>query len=313
MTFSRPDPALLDDTVIDIDHLVVRYGARRAVNGLTLRVARGSVFGLLGPNGSGKTTTIKTLLGFRSPTSGSARVLGYDIRHHRQEINARIGFVSETNSLYLGMTIDELLSFCRATARQWNDSAVHRYLHLFGLPTKARVRQLSKGMRTQLALCVALASEPELLILDEPMTGLDPIARHAFLKVLMEEVAPAGKTIFFSTHILSDVETVADHVSMLRAGQVVVSQNLDELKQQHATAVVSYANPLEDEQLHTLQRIPGMRSMEREGRSVRLRLEGDIDTAVAALRATSPAPISVDVTHLTLEEIFLQVMEQGEV
>ncbi len=106
---------------------------------------------------------------------------------------------------------------------------------------------------------------------------------------------------------------MADHVGMLRAGQLVLSQNLDDLKQQQAAAVLSFADPLEDEQIHALQRIPGVCSMEREGRSVRLRLEGDVDTAAAALRTTSPAPIDVDVTHLTLEEIFLQVMEQGAV
>ncbi|HEX4715939.1 MAG TPA: ABC transporter ATP-binding protein [Ktedonobacteraceae bacterium] len=174
MTISDAQRPPSNEAAIALDHLVVRYGSRRAVNGLTLDVPRGSVFGLLGPNGAGKTTTIKTLLGFRPPTSGSARVLGYDITRQRLQMNAHIGFVSETNSLYLSMTIREILAFCRATARRWNQGVVERYLHLFGLPTNTHVRQLSKGMRTQLALCLALGSEPELLILDEPMTGLDP-------------------------------------------------------------------------------------------------------------------------------------------
>jgi ABC-2 type transport system ATP-binding protein len=227
MEMGRQSSGPAGDAAIETENLVVRYGRRRAVDGLSLRVPRGSVYGLLGANGAGKTTTIKTLLGFRAPASGRARILGYDITHDRVRINERVGFVSETNSLYLGMTPQQLCAFFRATARRWNQAEVDRMITLFGLPRSGRVRAFSKGMRTQLALCLALGGEPDLLILDEPTTGLDPIARRAFLDALVGEVAAAGKTVFFSSHILPDVEAVADTVGSLRAGRLLVSDELD--------------------------------------------------------------------------------------
>src|SRR5262249_34697901 len=148
------------------------------------------------------------LLGFRTPSSGTARILGYDVVRDRVTINARIGYVSETNTLYLDMTIPQLCAFFRATARRWDQAVVDRSLRLFGLPPQALVARLSKGMRRQLALSLALGGDPDVLILDEPTTGLDPIARRAFLDVLMADAAAAGKTIFFSSHVLTDVETV---------------------------------------------------------------------------------------------------------
>src|SRR5260370_15303582 len=166
-----PAERVREEPAIATADLVVRYGRRRAVEGLTLRVPRGSVYGLLGGNGGGKTTTMRALLGFRGRSSGSVHILGYDVARDRLEINARIGFVSETNSLYQGMTVPQLCAFFRATSRRWNQALVDRSLHLFGLPTATHVRQLSKGMKTQLALCLALGGEPDLLILDEPTTG----------------------------------------------------------------------------------------------------------------------------------------------
>jgi ABC-2 type transport system ATP-binding protein len=291
---------------VEIDHLVVRYGRRTAVDGLTLRVPRGSIYGLLGANGAGKTTTIKTLLGFRRPTEGGARVLGYDILHDRVRINARLGYVSETNTLYLGMTIPQLCAFFRATAPAWDQGVVDRCLQVFGLPPSTRVRNLSKGMRTQLALCLALGGMPDLLILDEPTTGLDPIARRAFLDVLVGEVAAAGKTVFFSSHILPDVETVADRVGILDHGRLLVSEEIDTLKEQHAFVRLTYGEAPDDTALAAMRQAPGVNSVEAEGRSVRVRVTGDVPAAATALQAATPMPpMAVDTTHLALDDIFL--------
>jgi len=197
---------------IETRGLVVRYGRKRAVDGLTLTVPRGSVYGFLGPNGAGKTTTIKALLGFRRPDGGEARVLGHDVTDPRGSVEARfrVGFASEVDSLYKSMTVPRLCRLCRDLSRGWNGGLVERYLGVFGVPRGARVRKLSKGQKAQLQLCLALGSDPELLILDEPTSGLDPVARRAFLKVLVGEVAAGGRTVFFSTHLLSDIEAVAD-------------------------------------------------------------------------------------------------------
>jgi ABC-2 type transport system ATP-binding protein len=303
------DPVHHDEPAMEIDRLVVRYGRTTAVDGLSLRVPRGSVFGLLGANGAGKTSTIKTLLGFRQPNGGSARILGRDIVRDRIEINARIGYVSETNTLYLGMTIPQLGEFYRATSRQWNQGLVDRYLHLFNLPPKARVRDLSKGMRTQLALSLALGNDPEVLILDEPTTGLDPIARRAFLDTLMGDAAAAGKTIFFSSHVLSDVESVVDSIAILRAGKLMVSKELDALKQQHGQVRLSYSEPPSDEVLAALRRVPDVGQVEREGRSVRVQIHGDVAATVAALQ-TVATPSTVDTTSLSLDDIFLYYAQE---
>jgi ABC-2 type transport system ATP-binding protein len=281
-----------------MDHLVVRYGRRAAVDGLSLSVPRGSVFGLLGANGAGKTSTIKTLLGFRPPNGGHAHVLGYDITHDRVEINARIGYVSE-----------QLRAVFRATARRWDEAVFDRSLHLFGLSPDARVRRLSKGMRTQLALSLALGGDPDVLILDEPTTGLDPIARRAFLDVLMADAAAAGKTIFFSSHILADVEAVADRVGILRGGKLMVSGEIDALKEQHALVRLSCAEPLRDDALMALQRVPGVVRVEREGRSVRVRVHGDVPTAVDTLR-TIASPTTIESTSLSLDDIFLYYAQE---
>ncbi|MGO8948899.1 MAG: ABC transporter ATP-binding protein [Ktedonobacterales bacterium] len=298
-----------DDPAIEINQLVVRYGRKTAVDDLTLRVPRGSVFGLLGANGAGKTSTIKTLLGFRQPNGGNARILGRDIVRDRVEINARIGYVSESNTLYLGMTISQLCDFYRATSGRWNQGLVDRYLHLFNLPTTARVRALSKGMRTQLALSLALGNDPEVLILDEPTTGLDPIARRAFLDVLMGDAAAAGKTIFFSSHVLADVESVVDSIAVLRAGKLMVSSELDALKLQHAQVRLSYSEPPSDEALASMRLVPGVGVVEREGRSARVRIHGDVAETVRALQ-TVETPTTVDTTSLNLDDIFLYYAQE---
>jgi ABC-2 type transport system ATP-binding protein len=274
-------------------------------------VPSGSVFGLLGANGAGKTSTIKTLLGFRTPSGGSARIQGRDIMRERIEINARIGYVSETNTLYLGMTTLQLCAFYRATSRRWDQALVDRYLQLFNLPPKARIRTLSKGMRTQLALSLALGNNPEVLILDEPTTGLDPVARRAFLDVLMRDAAAAGKTIFFSSHVLSDVESVVDSIAILRAGKLMVSGELDALKQQHALVRLTYDEPPSDEVLAALRRVPGVGLVEREGRNVRVRVHGSVTETLDALR-TIGAPMSVDTTGLNLDDIFLYYAQEAQ-
>ncbi len=295
---------------IALEGLVVKYGDKVAVDGLSLQVPIGSVFGFLGPNGSGKTTTIKALLGFRSPDAGSAKVLGYDVVTNSLEIRTRTGYVSELNSLYDYLTIPQVCNFCRDTNRRWNQGIVDRYIRMFDLPSKSKVGQLSKGMKSQLALSVALGSEPDLLILDEPTSGLDPIARRQFLGTLIREVAAEGKTIFFSSHILSEVEGVADHVGIINKGKLVVSDDLDDLKQKHKMLRLLYADTPTTGDVTALQILPGVQRIEQEGRSIRIEAKGDIDGLVQAIQATFPAPRDIDVTNLNLEDLFLEYMKE---
>ena len=194
---STPAQIPSSDTAIEIENLTMTYGTKPILNGLSLQVPLGSIFGFLGANGAGKTTTIKTLLGFRPPISGNARVLGYDMVSQHKEICMRVGYVSESNSLYDFLTIAQLCKLSRDLHHRWNQGIVDRYINMFELPLKKHVRQFSKGMKSQLALCLALGNDPDLLILDEPTTGLDPVARQVFLTTLIRDVAAAGKTVFF--------------------------------------------------------------------------------------------------------------------
>ena len=305
-------PADFSGAAIEIKDLVVNYGSKRAVDGLSLTVPAGSVYGFLGPNGAGKTTTIKTLLGFRKPDAGSASVLGYDIVADSVELRARTGYVSEVNGLYENLTVSQMSDFCRSTARQWNQAVVDRYIKMFNLPEKVKVRQLSKGMNRQLAFSLAMGSEPDLLILDEPTSGLDPIARHELLNRLVGEIASAGKTVFFSSHILSEVEAVADWVGIIRAGHLVVSDELDHLKQSQKVLKLVYAEPPTAEELQALKAMPGVGRIEQEGRSVRALVNGNIDALAQSIRDSKLNLRDIDVVGLTLEDLFLEYMKEDE-
>ncbi len=289
------------DAAIEIEGLVVDYGRKRAVHGLDMVVPRGAVYGFLGPNGAGKTTTIKTLMGFRRPDGGRARVLGYDVVEESLEVRARVGFASEVDSLYGGMPVPRISRLCRDLSRSWDQDLVDRYIAVFGLPTDSKIRKLSKGQKAQLQLCLALGSNPELLILDEPTSGLDPVARRAFLKVLVGDVASEGRTVFFSTHLLSDIEAVADTVGIIKGGKLLASGDLDEMRASHRVFRLVYAEAPPEEEVRSLR--------EREGRGVRLRVRGDVEAVERDLRDRPYEVIDVDSTGMSLEDIFVSYVE----
>ncbi len=310
MDAPRQTPA--DGAAIVIENLTVSYGANLVLKGLNLEVPAGSIFGFLGANGAGKTTTIKTLLGFRPPNGGRAQVLGYDVVSEHVEICARVGYVSETNSLYDFLNVQELCALCRDMQRRWNQEVVDRSVSLFALPAKKRVKHFSKGMKSQLALCLALGNDPDLLILDEPTTGLDPLARQVFLNTLVSDVAAKGKTIFFSSHLLSEIEAIADRVAVIRDGKIVLSDELDTLRGAERLLRLAYAERPPEEEMVALRRLPGVRQLEQEGRHVRLHVEGDVDTLTQTIQARPYALRDVEVVTVSLEDILLEYI-RGEV
>ncbi|QIN84889.1 ATP-binding cassette domain-containing protein [Rubrobacter tropicus] len=291
-----------EGAAIEVEDLVVNYGRKRAVDGLSMTVPRGSVYGFLGPNGAGKTSTIKTLMGFRKPNGGSAKVLGHDVVEESLEVRARVGFASEVNSLYEGMTVSRICALCRDLSRSWDQDLVDRYIGVFGLPADARIRKLSKGQKAQLQLCLALGGSPDLLILDEPTSGLDPVARRAFLKVLVGDVAAEGRTVFFSTHLLSDIEAVADTVGIIKGGKLLASGDLDDMRETHRVFRVVYADTPPEEEVRSLQTLPDVKEVEREGR-------GDVEAVERGLRDRPHSVIDVDSTGMTLEDIFVAYVE----
>jgi ABC-2 type transport system ATP-binding protein len=295
---------------IDIQNLVVKYGSKRAVDGLSFTVPVGSIFGFLGPNGSGKTTTIKALLGFRPPNQGRAQVFGYDVASQSLRVRARVGYVSETNSLYDFLTIPQLCAFCRSVSQQWDQQVVDRYIGLFGLPPREKVGNLSKGMKSQLALSVALGSNPDLLILDEPTSGLDPMARHEFLNTLVTDVASRGKTIFFSSHILSEVEAVADRVAIIHTGKLVLCDELNHLKEAKKVLKLTYVDLPPVTEIEALRHLPEVLNLAQEGRNVRLLTHNGVDELEQTMKNRPYAIREVETVDLSLEDLFLESMQE---
>jgi ABC-2 type transport system ATP-binding protein len=251
-------------------------------------------------------------MGFRRPDGGSAEVLGYDVVEESLEVRARVGFASEVNSLYQGMTVPRICRLCRDLSRSWNQDLVDRYIGVFGLPWDAKIRKLSKGQKAQLQLCLALGSNPELLILDEPTSGLDPAARRAFLKVLVGDVAAEGRTVFFSTHLLSEIEAVADTVGIIKDGRLLVSGELDEMRASHRVFRVVYAEMPPEVVVRSLRTLPDVRKVEREGRGIKLGVRGDVEAVERGLRDRPHPVVDVDSTGMTLEDIFVAYVEEGD-
>lgn len=213
----------MTEPVITIQALTRRFGPTAALDGVSLSLPRGAVYGLVGANGAGKTTLIKHILGLLRAESGSVRVFGLDPVSDPVGVLSRIGYLSEENDLPGWMRVDELLQYSRTFYPAWDEAYAEELRKTFALDPAAKVKSLSKGQRARAGLLVALAYRPELLVLDEPSSGLDPIVRRDILGAVMRTVASEGRTVLFSSHLLDEVEEVADHVTMISAGRIVLS------------------------------------------------------------------------------------------
>jgi ABC-2 type transport system ATP-binding protein len=287
---------------IDTRDLRKTYAQVEALRGLTLQVPRGSIFGFLGRNGAGKTTTIKMLLGVVHPTSGEARVfdLPADAAESSVAIRRRTGFVSEDKELYDFMTVGEIIRFTAGFYPKWRRDLEQQYLKLFELPLEQKIKTLSRGTRTKLALLLALSRGAELLILDEPTSGLDPAVSEEVLQALITHVASEEMTVFFSSHQIAEVDQVADRVAIMDHGRLVVTGALDDLRESYRRVQLVFDQDAPDASFHT----PGVVRVQRKGRVLTVLTSAGSDPILAEAQRLHPS--SVNVVPVTLKEIFLE-------
>lgn len=219
--------------VIDLAGVTRRFGAKAALDNVSLSVPRGVVFGLVGANGAGKTTLIRHVLGLLKAQQGSVRVFGRDPVADPVGVLSRVGYLSEENDLPGWMRVGELLRYTQAFYPSWDGDYAEELRKTFALDPAARVKHLSKGQRARAGLLIALAYRPELLVLDEPSSGLDPIVRRDILGAIIRTIADEGRTVLFSSHLLDEVERVSDYVAMLHKGRLAFSGAMEEIKESH--------------------------------------------------------------------------------
>jgi ABC-2 type transport system ATP-binding protein len=214
---------------IELSGVSKLFDGTAAVDDLSLTIPRGCIFGLLGPNGAGKSTTIKMLMGVLRSTKGTIRLHGTDVARDPVLIKQRVGYVPETHQIYRWMRVAEVVEFCRAAFDKWNDQTCREMLGMFQLEPQKQVQHLSKGMVAKLALLLAVSHDPEALLLDEPVSGLDPLVREEFLESVLRTARRSDQTVMFSSHTLEDIEQCCDRIGILYKGRLVIEGRIDEL------------------------------------------------------------------------------------
>lgn len=286
--------------------LTKRFGAHTALREVDLAVPQGSIFGYLGPNAAGKTTTIRLVTGLLRPTAGEVEVLGLDVNRHREEVQARIGYLPGNFVAYPDLSGEQFLRHIGALRGGVDWADVTRLAKRFELDLTRRIGTLSHGSRQKVGIVQAFMHRPELLVLDEPTSGLDPLMQQEFLG-LVEEVNRAGATVFLSSHILSEVEAIASEVAILREGVLVTTSTVAELRTQVVRRWdITFAGPAPVE---LLRACPAVVELSVHERTAHLVLEG---SAEELLRAIAPAGVENIRTHeADLTEIFLRYYTEG--
>jgi ABC-2 type transport system ATP-binding protein len=293
-----------EQPVIEISHLVRKYGQSEAVNDLSLKVRRGQCYGFFGRNGAGKTTTIKCLLNLLEPTAGIVRVFGLDPQKDEVAVKSRLAYVPDFVAFYPWMKVRNLLDYLGSFRPRWNRQVERELLGRFRLDETKKVTALSKGQKTQLALIGAICAEPELLILDEPTSGLDPIVRREFIQTVIgayQEADPGNRTVFVSTHLISEFEGLIDEFTIIDNGREALTLEADEARSRFKKIRARFATeaPRFD--------FPEAKHTRRAGRELELLVNGHSEAVLKRLQSLSPEEITTEA--LTLEEIFVAALK----
>jgi len=295
----------MDSYAIETTNVSRSFAKSPAVRDLNLRVRRGSIYGFLGRNGAGKTTTIKMLAGLLWPDAGEFRVNGVEPAKFTVEDRWKIGYVSERQILNPFMRVDALIRFTSSFYPRWDFAACDRILHRFKIDPSKKIRALSLGMARQVAFLLALAQKPDLLILDEPAANLDVVARRDFLDEVLDLLREDGKTVLLSSHILSDVERVADEIGILAQGRLKISEPLDRLKET-VKKVRFYGFERGTNGFEIPDSFQFSKTSGEVLATLRVEDEGNLQKLASAHRCR------YEVIPLNLEDIFVEIVREGE-
>jgi ABC-2 type transport system ATP-binding protein len=290
---------MANESVLDVRDLTKTLGGRQILKGVTASATAGQVIGLLGKNGAGKSTLMELILGFAIPTSGSCRVFGEDGARLSAACKARVGFVPQQDELMSLMTGEQHLALMASFHKHWDRALIQRLARDWQVPLDRRVGVLSGGERQKIATLLALGHRPEFLVMDEPASGLDPVARRQFMLAVLEIAADAGRTILYSSHIVSDIERVASHLWMMRDGEIAWQGELDQLKESVVRLHLRADHDI------VLQPLPGQIRSQLAGASATLVMRDWEAVRLGDIEARTGCRVEVET--LGLEEIFLEI------
>ncbi len=294
------------DPVIVVDDVHKAYGNVQAVKGISLSIEQGEIFGFLGPNGAGKTTTIRCMLDVIRPNSGTIRVLGLDAQRDTIELHRHIGYLPGDVRLPGQMTGKQVIQYF-SSLRGYEPTLLKDLIDRFEVETKRPLKGYSKGMRQKIGIVLAFMNDPEILILDEPTSGLDPLLQRVFNDFLLQEQA-RGKTIFMSSHIMSDIEKVCQRVAIIRQGEVVTIEEVEKLRQKAGQRVtVEFGDTVSMEEL---TQIPGVSNITRQNSAYHFIVIGSMDNLVKALSRYKVLRLQAE--EAPLEEVFLKFYENPQ-
>ncbi|MBQ13441.1 MAG: ABC transporter ATP-binding protein [Gammaproteobacteria bacterium] len=288
----------MTELVVEVNGLSRQFGQTLALDSVDFQAARGSVYGLVGANGAGKTTLIKHLMGLLRSHSGSVQVFGQDPVRDPVSVLKRIGYLSEDRDIPEWMSIDELMRYTNAFHKHWDSAYAKDLLDTFSLDTSKLIKDLSRGMRAQVALVAAVAHRPDLLILDEPSSGLDAVVRQDILNAIVRTISEEGRTVIFSSHLLEEVERMSDHVVMIQQGQVVLDGVLETLCNSYRHVSIRFADQFDSAPV--LRDVLYINGNGRSWSAIHHISEEQFNTAVKQLDGEV-----VESRNATLEEIFI--------
>jgi beta-exotoxin I transport system ATP-binding protein len=293
-----------EEAVIEIDDLHKSYGKVQAVKGITMSVRRGEIFGFLGPNGAGKTTTIRCMLDVIRPTQGTIRVLGLDTQRDKMTLHQHIGYLPGDVRLPGNMTGKQVITYF-SRLQGLEPVLLKELVARFDVELKRPIKGYSKGMRQKIGVVLAFMCDPQVLILDEPTSGLDPLLARSFNEFLLEEQA-RGKTIFMSSHIMSEVEKVCQRVAVIRQGEIVTLEEVEKLREKAGQRVtVEFGDAVSEQEL---AQIAGVSNVTRNNHAWHLTVSGSMDALIKAF--SRHEVIRLQAEEAPLEEVFLKFYEE---